>query len=799
MSTRRRSAPLPDNCKQMKCGAIAVRSGFCEEHARAFVAAGGTLRDSAPAAPAAKSTHSAPIVIDASDSESESEQEYIAPPRKRGRPPGSKNKVSHSYSNGSNSHGSSHRSTTISTASTSHTTFPSTPSTTSAPSTASQSYDIFEEHPRDPRHQQSALSGCYLVHPVHSQPSGFVNKEEEYKSALEVYQTQKKRTNSSADNTVILPPKLLDESGLCSLYTHESLPSISARARAITTLQSHATQLFTRIVHRINTEAFTQIAAFIGTCYRSQRRMSTGTSSISSQHELSSLSPAIAAHLVGQCGSDELPVALIHAGINVTDHHLLFQQLCTYLSQYKQATLSPASTSSTDSSTTTSIPSSLPTPTPYTVTLRSATCSAHNIESLWKQLYTQFTTNYGSSSGRKEKALRSYHRSSNVLSEMARQEEREKQDQKKQKDYMLLLYVWYQQQVEEAQQQYVYWAQKHAPSSITVANGSAATEGHTVAYPADIYPKLVVILEDTERFDSSMLTELFTQLLHHPYMSQLPFTLLLGLATHVNILHSLLPASILNRLWCSSYALQPANEIMHTVTQHVLNEQQLGVQLDTSTLKWLLEFFESDNRSISTLLQVLHYIIVEHLDSAPLSQLCTYFIDRNEQPLQALTPAELDYLLDLPSIQQHFFDLPKDTVTTLRSNQAKFHEYIIECIHNLYHHQAHYWQYVELMYATCTRYLSHHKDLTKQQLYLELLTGDMTRSDILRPLLPTLQQLPISDVKELVKLWRTVINNQVKAATDEVTSAATLYIVFYALLKQSLTFCACIVYHLACI
>ena len=161
-------------------------------------------------------------------------------------------------------------------------------------SSSPSSFDIWDEDPRDVRHQRTRMTGCYVIAPLYRVPAGYIDER-----AAKQREEQPQSTPPSTSDPLILLP-----SGVTSQSPTEPLCSVQARSATLTSALSAISSGFSSAVSSTHRSTFNAIHQWL-----------CGTAHVTDTWSLSCL----------------VPTALLHCGADVEDHPLLFSQLAEFL------------------------------------------------------------------------------------------------------------------------------------------------------------------------------------------------------------------------------------------------------------------------------------------------------------------------------------------------------------------------------------------------------------------------------------------------------------------------------------
>lgn len=163
-------------------------------------------------------------------------------------------------------------------------------------------------------------------------------------------------------------------------------------------------------------------------------------------------------------------------------------------------------------------------------------------------------------------------------------------------------------------------------------------------------PPLVVVIEDFEAFDADVLKELISILSY--YQADIPFVLVLGLATSADALHRMLPRSVSGRLATRKFTFHSSSESFEEIFKEVIMRNDMGVQFGYKTVEWVLDSFYSLHLSIQSLQRELTLATIEHFWRNHLAFLCRSLHDDDffDSVGERLSAVHLDHIQRTKSV-----------------------------------------------------------------------------------------------------------------------------------------------------
>lgn len=141
---------------------------------------------------------------------------------------------------------------------------------------------------------------------------------------------------------------------------------------------------------------------------------------------------------------------------------------------------------------------------------------------------------------------------------------------------------------------------------------------------------LVVIIPDFELFNQNVLLDLISILT--TYRSELPLILILGVATSVSALISLIPYHITSKLKFEVLKTLESPALLNSIIDDVLLSPFCPFRLSRSVLTHLVDVFMFYDFSINSFIKGLNYCMLEHFLRGDLYSLCCDFKDYKSYP-----------------------------------------------------------------------------------------------------------------------------------------------------------------------
>ncbi|KFY08739.1 hypothetical protein V492_05943 [Pseudogymnoascus sp. VKM F-4246] len=161
--------------------------------------------------------------------------------------------------------------------------------------------------------------------------------------------------------------------------------------------------------------------------------------------------------------------------------------------------------------------------------------------------------------------------------------------------------------------------------------------------------QVVVAFQDSESFDSTLLTELIELL--QSWLDRIPFVLLFGIATSVELFHERLPRSATLCLQGVQFDVEQTSKTLVTIFQKVIASSDIRLRLGGSFIAALLERQHDQVYSLQTFIAALKYAYMCHFYANPLSILLVNSGDLEKNVVPLLQPEHVEAIRMLPSFK----------------------------------------------------------------------------------------------------------------------------------------------------
>ncbi|OBT93749.2 hypothetical protein VE01_08109 [Pseudogymnoascus verrucosus] len=163
------------------------------------------------------------------------------------------------------------------------------------------------------------------------------------------------------------------------------------------------------------------------------------------------------------------------------------------------------------------------------------------------------------------------------------------------------------------------------------------------------HKQVVVAFQDSESFDSTLLTELIE--LFQSWVDRIPFVLLFGIATSIELFHERLPRSATLCLQGVQFDVEQTSKTLVTIFQKVIASPDIRLRLGGGFIAALLERQHDQVYSLQTFIAALKYAYMCHFYANPLSILLGSSDDLESTVVPLFQPEHAEAMRMLPSFK----------------------------------------------------------------------------------------------------------------------------------------------------
>ncbi|KAK3330393.1 origin recognition complex subunit 3 N-terminus-domain-containing protein [Apodospora peruviana] len=160
--------------------------------------------------------------------------------------------------------------------------------------------------------------------------------------------------------------------------------------------------------------------------------------------------------------------------------------------------------------------------------------------------------------------------------------------------------------------------------------------------------RVIIAFEDSEAFDSGLLTDLIV--LFHSWQGRIQFSLLFGIATSVDLFQARLLKSTAQVLYGAQFDVVQADSVLESVFRSAVAGSQALLRLGPSLLQNLLERQKDQVAGIHVFISSLKYAYMCHFYANPLSVLLA---DDGLLDRKLLQPEHIEAIRSLGSFREH--------------------------------------------------------------------------------------------------------------------------------------------------
>ncbi|KAH0544505.1 hypothetical protein FGG08_001404 [Glutinoglossum americanum] len=272
--------------------------------------------------------------------------------------------------------------------------------------------------------------------------------------------------------------------------------------------------------------------------------------------------------------------------------------------------------------------------------------------------------------------------------------------------------------------------------------------------------KVTIAFQDSEAFDGVLLGDLIT--LFSSWLDRIPFVVLFGVATSIEIFHEKLPRSAIRCLQGEKFDVERVEESLEKVFDDALLGPQSALRLGPALCRQLLDRQKDHIQNVQAFVSALKYAYMSHFYANPLSILLA-----GAKAYEILQKEHLEAIRNLPSFRRFVEKL-------LDENRPEIARSLLDD---------------DGLLSTLTEYASHCRDATgclldaikvlevsrsclqsranipRSELYVKAVSGELKGSVIVRDLLLSIKKMPSGALSGL--LGKLAIHTGDGGALDE--------------------------------
>ncbi|KAJ5313853.1 uncharacterized protein N7443_000737 [Penicillium atrosanguineum] len=261
--------------------------------------------------------------------------------------------------------------------------------------------------------------------------------------------------------------------------------------------------------------------------------------------------------------------------------------------------------------------------------------------------------------------------------------------------------------------------------------------------------KLVLALRDSEAFDPGLLTDLLS--LFKSWLDRIPFTVLLGISTSVELFESRLPRSCVAMLQGKHFEVQEAGNCVDRIYESLQAEPSGKMWLGRNITSLLFERASDYFLTPEAFSRMVKYAYMSHFFANPLS---TFLAD--SVPSVMSRGRFCEAIRNLPSFRMFCEDLVEsgsgNEVLALLENNEHLFEQALKHFEAGQQNMRQIFQAVRLIYS-CLQYTQGTKKTSFSDLSVKALSGELSESPIVDDMLAIVRTL---DSKKLGQVLETL-------------------------------------------
>ncbi|EFX00823.1 origin recognition complex subunit [Grosmannia clavigera kw1407] len=183
--------------------------------------------------------------------------------------------------------------------------------------------------------------------------------------------------------------------------------------------------------------------------------------------------------------------------------------------------------------------------------------------------------------------------------------------------------------------------------------------------------RIIVTFEDSEAFDSNILADLLGYL--HSWLDRIPFVLLFGVATSIDLFQARLPKTAAHRLAAAQFDVAPSSSVLDQLVRRAVAAANVPLRIGPNLLRSLAERQDEQVAGVSVFVNSLKYAYMCYFYANPLSVFLS-----NEASTFLEQQDYVDALRELPSFRHHIESslgsCPSTELVALLTDDAVFRQ-----------------------------------------------------------------------------------------------------------------------------
>ncbi|KAJ5804253.1 uncharacterized protein N7518_000556 [Penicillium psychrosexuale] len=279
--------------------------------------------------------------------------------------------------------------------------------------------------------------------------------------------------------------------------------------------------------------------------------------------------------------------------------------------------------------------------------------------------------------------------------------------------------------------------------------------------------KLVLALRDSEAFDPGLLTDLLS--LFKSWLDRIPFTVLLGISTSVELFEGRLPRSCVALLQGKHFEVQEAGNCVDRIYETLQTDSGTNLWLGRNVTNTLFENTSDYFQSPEAFSRMVKYAYMSHFFANPLSVLLA-----NPDSTILAQNKLCEAVRNLPSFRMFCEDLVEEGSIKQIRDMLEDDEYLIQetpkYLDANQQRMRGMFQAVRVIYV-CLEYTQSAKKTTVSDLSVRALSGELSESTIVEEMVATAKTLDSDKLDELlVRLRGILISREADAIQEDLKS-----------------------------
>ncbi|KAJ5577821.1 uncharacterized protein N7459_006785 [Penicillium hispanicum] len=268
--------------------------------------------------------------------------------------------------------------------------------------------------------------------------------------------------------------------------------------------------------------------------------------------------------------------------------------------------------------------------------------------------------------------------------------------------------------------------------------------------------KLVLALRDSEAFDPGLLTDLLS--LFKSWLDRIPFTVLLGISTSVELFEGRLPRSCVSLLQGKHFEVQEAGNCVDRIYETLQTDPNGKLWLGRNITSTLFEKASDYFQTPEAFSRMVKYAYMSHFFANPMT-----FLLAGYAPLELFQGRFCEAIRNLPSFRMLCEDLVEsgsfDEVRRLLESDEHLAQASLSHFDTGQQRMRHIFQAILLIHA-CLQRTQVTKKASISDLSVRALSGELNESQLVEDMLATVRTLDSDRLVELLEaLPNTMVNN----------------------------------------